>query len=102
MKVALEALKEQKPLAELSSKHEVHRVQIQAWKKTITDYLTHVFGDHRIRENKNKDRLIDELYKEIGKLKVAKYWGRKILRLYGADILLFSFFEKVFQDNFDS
>ena len=77
LKVALEALKEQKTLAELASKYEVHRVQIQAWKKTVTDNLTNAFGDNRGRENKTKDRLIDELYKEIGKLKVENEWLKK-------------------------
>ena len=36
-KVALEAIKESKTLAELSSEYGVHRVQITKWKKVETD-----------------------------------------------------------------
>ena len=32
-KVALEAIKEEKTIAELSSKYEVHRIQITDWRK---------------------------------------------------------------------
>ena len=77
VKVALSALREDKTMAELSSQYQIHRVQIQQWKKQVLDNLEHLFADKRSKDNKTKDRLIDELYQQISKLKVEVDWVKK-------------------------
>lgn len=43
-KVALEAIKGQKTLNELSSEYGVHTTQITQWKKQVLDELPQIFG----------------------------------------------------------
>ena len=61
VKVALEAIKGDKTLAELTSEYQVHPSQIKKWKKTATSEMTQLFTDQRQRKEKNKDVLIEML-----------------------------------------
>ena len=76
-KVALEALKGEKTLAEIASVYEVHPNQITAWKKQALDELPAVFSKKRGREKKENNELTDHLYREIGQLKVELDWLKK-------------------------
>jgi transposase-like protein len=77
VKVALEALKEQKTLAQLSSEYQVHSSQIRQWRKQLLEELPQVFSDRRQRVDQEKDDLIAELYRQIGQLKVEADWLKK-------------------------
>jgi len=77
VKVVLEALRERKTLAELASEHGVHAVQISQWKKQALDGLPSVFKDGRSRGAKQDEAQQDELYREIGRLKVELDWLKK-------------------------
>jgi len=76
-KVALEAVKEEKTLAELSSTFGVHPNQICKWKKQVLESLPDLFTDRRKRKDKEQEELIDELYRQIGQLKVELDWLKK-------------------------
>ena len=76
-KVALEAMKGDKTIAQLSSEYGVHPNQIGQWKKKLKEELPAVFSDKRKRENKDRDDLEAELYKQIGQLKVELDWLKK-------------------------
>ena len=76
-KVALAAIKEDRTMAELSSKFEVHRAQIQQWKKDALEELPNLFSKTRKKKEKSNTELVDELYKQIGKLKVENDWLKK-------------------------
>ena len=76
-KVALEAVKEEKTMAELAGHYEVHPTQIQAWKKHVLNHVEELFVDKRRKREKEKEQLIDELYKQIGQLKVEVDWVKK-------------------------
>lgn len=69
-KVALEAIKEEKTSAELVSEYGVHPSQIKKWKKIAIDGIMELFTDRRQSKDKEKNLLIEELYREIGQLKV--------------------------------
>lgn len=43
-KIALEAIKGLKPVAEIAKEHTVHPVQISEWKKTLQDRASELFG----------------------------------------------------------
>jgi len=76
-KVALEALKGQKTLAELARLYEVHPNQIGQWKKQVQAELPKVFNGKRDRETKDQEELVEELYRQIGQLKVELDWLKK-------------------------
>lgn len=76
-KVALEALKEQKTIAELASIYGVHPTQIKQWKQQAIAELIVGFSDKRKQHEKDKEELIEDLYKQIGKQKVALDWLKK-------------------------
>lgn len=75
--VVLSALREDKTMAELASKFEVHRAQIQKWKKDALTGLPQIFSTKSTKNNKDHEQLIDELYKQIGQLKVENDWLKK-------------------------
>lgn len=85
-KVALEAIKEQKTIAEIASIYGIHPTQITKWKKRALDGLSQVFSDKWKTEEKHKDVLIQELYRQIGKLKVERDWIKKKIGLIEEDL----------------
>jgi len=76
-RVALEALKEQKTLSELSSEYGVHSNQISLWKKQLLTEAEHIFSNKRRRQKKEQEHLESELYRQIGQLKVELDWLKK-------------------------
>ena len=78
-KVALEAIKSDKTIAELSNKYEIHRDLIQKWKKTVIEGTSDLFSTTKSKGGKNNEKVVDELYKQIGKLKVENDWLKKKL-----------------------
>ncbi len=78
-KVALEAIKNDKTIAELSNKYEIHRDLVQKWKKTIVEGSSDLFSTTKLRGGRTNEKVVDELYKQIGKLKVENDWLKKKL-----------------------
>ena len=76
-KVALEAVKGEKSLAELATKYEVHPNQIGQWKKAMLSGLPEVFSDRRRKKEKRAEDKTAKLYEEIGRLKVERDWLKK-------------------------
>ncbi len=76
-KVALEAVKGVKTLAELASEHGVHPTQISVWKKQLLEGVGDVFSDGRKRKDENDEELKAKLYEEIGRLKVELDWLKR-------------------------
>jgi len=76
-KVALEAVRGQKTLAELADEHEVHANQITQWKKQLFDSLPEVFGRRREQDAAGQEELTNRLYQQIGQLKVELDWLKK-------------------------
>ena len=76
-KVALEALKEEKTLSELSEQYGVNPNVISRWKKEVLINLPEIFSIKRSKETKEIKRKEEELFKEIGKLKVENEFLKK-------------------------
>ena len=80
-KVALEALKGQKTTAELASNFGVHSTQINQWKRELKEALPSIFAGKRSTEEKNQEKMVDDLYKRIGQLEMDNNWLKKKLCL---------------------
>ena len=78
-KVALEALKGQRTLSELSQEYEVHSNQIVQWKKKLQEELPDIFSRKRDKDSKSREELENELYRQSGQLKVEIDWLKKNL-----------------------
>lgn len=76
-KVAIEAIKEEKTISQLSGKYGVHANQIRAWKKKVLEELPGIFSRKRRSEDKKQEELVSELYRQIGQLKVEADWLKK-------------------------
>jgi transposase len=81
-RVALEALKEQKTIAELSSLYSVHSTQITKWKGKALDILTLGFGAGQKQREKDDQELVQELYQQIGRLKVEVDFLKKKMGIF--------------------
>ncbi len=79
-RVALEAVKGEKSIAQISSEYEVHSNLVTKWKKQLKDNMANIF----IRKNEREpdaERQIENLYKEIGRMQVENTWLKKNLGL---------------------
>jgi len=78
-KIALEAVRETKTIAEISQKNQLHPTQINLWKKQLLDNAEDVFQDGRSKEAKAVSDEPDsaELYEQIGRLKMQLEWLKK-------------------------
>jgi len=76
-KVALDTVKGEKTLAQLSSEFGVHANQISKWRKYLLECLPELFYDRRKKVNKDWEKLESELYRQIGQLKVELEWLKK-------------------------
>ena len=75
-KVALAAARGDRTTAELAAKFSVHSGQITAWKKQLLTGAPEIFADGRKRqENSSADE--QELYEQIGRLKMEVEWLKK-------------------------
>jgi len=76
-KVALEAVRGEKTIAQISSEYGVHANQISQWKKKLLQELPELFSEKRRSKDINKEELEAELYRQIGQLKVELEWVKK-------------------------
>jgi transposase-like protein len=80
-KVALEAVKGEKTIAQLSSEFGVHANQIRQWRKQLLEELPRIFSDRRHKDEREREDLMSELYQQIGQLKVELDWVKKKAQL---------------------
>lgn len=81
-KIALEALSESRTSSELTSQYSVHSSQIAKWKKHLKLHIADLFRDKRNQDKVEHEALVEELYKEIGRLKVKCEWLKKKSSLF--------------------
>ena len=83
-KVALESIKGEFSITELSSKYEVHPNQISNWKRLFLQNMDTLFNGSRKKLDEESEITMDDLLKEIGQLKVENvFLKKKYKQLFG-------------------
>lgn len=76
-KVALEGLKGQKTISEISAEYGIHSTQISQWKTQLKEGIKDIFGSRRSKGQQEQEAMEAILYEEIGRLKVELDWLKK-------------------------
>lgn len=77
-KVALAAGKGEKTITEIASKFRVHPNQIRQRRSQLLEKLPEMFSHRKSQRAKAQDELVEELFRQIGQLKVELDWQRKV------------------------
>lgn len=82
-RVAVEAIKEQKTIAQISSQFSVHPTQITKWKRSALEAIDVMFSSGKgIKSGSARDDdLMKSLYEQIGQLKVESDFLKKKIGL---------------------
>ena len=76
-KVALAAVKGDRTTAQLASEFDVHTSQVTAWKKQLLEGVSELFADGRQKRKDEPSADEQELYEQIGRLKMEVEWLKK-------------------------
>jgi len=77
IKVALDLIKEKESISVICSRYSIHPTQARRWKDRALEILSAGFNNKSAAKEKQKDELIEELYKQIGQSKVEMDWLKK-------------------------
>ena len=77
-KVALAAIQNDETTAQIASRFGVHPTMVSTWKQQVLDGAADIF-DRNHKSKKQVETQIDELYRQIGQLKVENdFLSRKL------------------------
>jgi transposase len=76
-RVAIEAIRGELTLAQISSKYGVHSSQINRWKKAALEGMSETFTNPIKKPDTSQEQLIGALYQQIGQLTVERDWLKK-------------------------
>jgi len=80
--VAIDAIREQKTIAELASQYAIHPTQITKWKRIALDIIAQGFSTQQKHKEHDDRELIQELYRQIGRLKVEVDFLKKKMGIF--------------------
>jgi len=78
-KVVLEAFKERSTIEQLAHKYELHPTQINSWKREALANMASVFGSEKADTAVQTEQQTQQLYAQIGQLKVENDFLKKKL-----------------------
>ena len=71
-RIALDAIREELTLAELSAKHGLHPNMISAWKRAAIKNMADAFGKRGAGQGQANEAELDKLHAKIGQLVVER------------------------------
>ena len=81
-KVALEAVRGRLTINEIGKQFGVHPNQISKWKKQFLESLPQIFDNSKHVSTEREEELTNQLYQQIGQLKVELDWLKKKAALF--------------------
>lgn len=82
-KIALEAIKGELTISQISSKYGVHATQISNWRKIAMESIVSGFsGNNKNNQIIANEDLINKLYQQIGQLSTECEWLKKKSALF--------------------
>ena len=81
-KVALEAVKGRLTINQIAKEFAVHPNQISKWKKQFLESVPLIFDNSKQAPEAANEELINQLYQQIGQLKVELDWLKKKAALF--------------------
>lgn len=87
-KIVLEVLRQEQTINEIAIKYNVVPGNIHKWRKDFIDHCGIVFERNKTQEDfenfqKQKEKEIDDLHQQIGKLSVKLNWAEKKIKESG-------------------
>ncbi len=79
-RVALDALRGDKTIQEIATKHKVHPNQVSTWKRQAMDGLGEVFSNGTGRASQDHEAEVHDLHAKIGQLTVERDFLAKGLK----------------------
>lgn len=77
-KVVLELLKQEETISQVCSRFSIHPTQARRWKDHVLSVINQSFDGKTVANQlREKDQLIEELYQQVGRLKVELDWLKK-------------------------
>jgi|SRR5687767_6561025 putative transposase len=76
-KVAVEAIKGARMVNEIAGAYGIHPTQVTEWKRQALAELPRAMSNRRARDEKAEEELREQLYQQIGQLKVELDWLKK-------------------------
>jgi len=80
-RVALEAIKGEKTLAQLSSEYRINSNLISKWKKELIQRSADLFAKPGNTVSKHNEDLTDKLHETIGEITMENKWLKKKLKI---------------------
>jgi len=86
-RVALEALKELKPIHQIASENEIYPAQVAQWKKEMKARMAELFErkNGRSQQDEEDQRMIASLERKVGQLTIERDWLEKKSKELGID-----------------
>jgi|SRR3990167_6562125 len=81
-KIALEAIKSELSIAQISSKYAVHSTQINQWKKQLLNALPDAFSNKQKQIVTDHEMELSQLYEQIGRLKTENDFLKKKIEVF--------------------
>jgi len=76
-KVALEAIRGERTISELATKHQLHPNQITQWKRQAIENLARAFDDRASDAQVGREAEVTKLHAKIGQLVVERdFWAK--------------------------
>jgi len=76
-RIAFEALKGERTVAEIAREHQLHATQVTAWKTRLKEQMATVFESGKGGDDRPSEREIEQLRAKIGELTMDLDWLQK-------------------------